>query len=117
MRRIPNVAMVVAGLVVLGIGVPTGAWSGDLDTRQWAETRSALFQERSIQEEADGIVQLDVPLRPDDAAAVPVLIRVKPPQPPGSFVKSLYVVIDKNPEPLAGAFHLTPDTGLAEVQT
>ena len=117
MRRVPVVAVVFAGLLVLGGGLLPGAWAGELDTPQWAETRKALFQERSIQEEADAVVQLDVPLRPDDAAAVPVLIRVKHAQPPGGFVKSLYVVIDRNPEPLAGVFRLTRDSGLAEVQT
>ena len=117
MKRVPIGAVVLGGFVVLWSSLLPGAWAGDLDTPQWADARKALFQERSIQEEADGVVQLDVPLRPDDAAAVPVLIRVKHAQPPGGFVKTLYVVIDRNPEPLAGVFHLTRDNGLAEVQT
>jgi sulfur-oxidizing protein SoxY len=117
MRRVPVVAVILFGLGVLGGGPLPSAWSGELDTPQWSETRKTLFQERPIQEEADAVVQLDVPLRPDDAAAVPVLIRVKQAQSQGRFVKSLYVVIDKNPEPLAGVFHLTRDSGLAEVQT
>ena len=91
--------------------------AGELDTPQWIETRKTLFQDRPIQEAADAVVQLDVPLRPDDAAAVPVLIKVKAAQARERFVKNLYIVIDRNPEPLAGVFHLTPDSGLAEMQT
>src|SRR5262245_24362715 len=118
MKRIAVVSVILsAALLVLGLLVRAPARAGDLDTPQWAETRKALFQDRSIQEEADALVQLDVPLRPDDAAAVPVLVKVKQSQAPERFVKNLYIVIDKNPEPLAGVFHLTPDSGLAEVQT
>jgi sulfur-oxidizing protein SoxY len=117
MRRVYVAKGSLSGLVVLLVGLLPHAWAGELDTPPWAETRMALFQERPIQEEADAVLQLDVPLRPDDAAAVPVLIKVKPAQSPGRFVKTLYVVIDRNPEPVAGVFHLTPDSGLAELQT
>ena len=64
MRRVALAAVVLGGFVVLGVGLLPSAWAGDLDTPQWAETRKALFQERSIQDEADAVVQLDVPLRP-----------------------------------------------------
>jgi sulfur-oxidizing protein SoxY len=117
MRRVPVGAVVLLGIVALCVGLLPQAWAGELDTPQWAETRKTLFQERPIQAEADAVVQLDVPARPDDAAAVPVLIKVKQAQSSGRFVKSFYVVIDKNPEALAGVFHLTPDSGMAEVQT
>jgi len=118
MGRVSVRAVVLGWLIAaLAVGLFAPAWAGDLDTPQWTETRRALFQERSIQEGADAVVQLDVPARPDDAAAVPVLIRIKSPQTTGSFVKNIYVVIDRNPEPLAGVFRLTRDSGLAEVQT
>jgi sulfur-oxidizing protein SoxY len=102
--------LVVSGFLAVG-------WAGELDTPQWLETRNALFKERPIQEGTDGVVQFEVPLRPDDAAAVPVLIKVKAGQPGGVLVKSIYVVIDRNPEPLAGVFQLGPASGLAEIQT
>jgi sulfur-oxidizing protein SoxY len=113
MRRAPLIAIVLSALLAL----PALAWCGELDTPQWAETRKALFADRAIKEDADAIVQLEVPARPDDAAAVPVLVKVKQAQTPGRLVKNVYVVIDRNPEPLAGVFALTPDSGLAEIQT
>ncbi|HEY7650528.1 MAG TPA: quinoprotein dehydrogenase-associated SoxYZ-like carrier [Methylomirabilota bacterium] len=115
MKRVLVLTGVLMVALVLGLGVPA-VWAGELDTEQWAETRKTLFQNRPIREAADDVVQLEVALRPDDAAAVPVLIRVKPAK-SSSPVKNLYVVIDRNPEPLAGVFHLTADSGLAEVQT
>src|SRR4029450_13220572 len=33
------------------------------------------------------------------------------------FVKRIIVVIDKNPEPLAAVFHLSPAAGLAVIET
>ena len=115
MRRI---AFVMCG--VLTCLLAAGPWAftraDDLDTPQWTETRKALFQDRQIQDESTAVVQLEVPARPDDAAAVPVLIKIKSPRDPGQAVKNLYVVIDRNPEPLAGVFHLGPASGGAEIQ-
>jgi sulfur-oxidizing protein SoxY len=114
MRRAVFVVLVLFAMIVITL---PAAWAGEFDTPQWAETRKALFQDRPIQEDADTVVHLEVPLRPDDAAAVPVVIKVKSPQSPDRAVKTLYVVIDRNPEPLAGVFQLGPASGSAEIQS
>jgi sulfur-oxidizing protein SoxY len=111
MTRIRFLAAVLFACLVLA----AAAGAGELDTPQWLETRKALFKDRPIQEDADAIIRFEVPARPDDASAVPVLVRAEPAR--ERVVKSLYVVIDKNPEPLAGIFHLAPDPGVAEIQT
>ncbi len=116
MKRRVFTILVVSGVLVAA-GLSLGAWAGELDTPQWAETRKALFQDRPIQEDAEGVVQLEVAVRPDDAAAVPVLIKVRPPDARERAVKNLYVVIDRNPEPLAGVFHLGGASGGADVQS
>jgi sulfur-oxidizing protein SoxY len=115
MRRTAVATFVVwSSLLAAGLSGSVGA--DDFDTPQWTETRQALFQSRPIQADGSGIVQLEVPLRPDDAAAVPVLIKIKSSKPPEQTVKNLYVVIDRNPEPVAGVFHLGPASGGAEIQ-
>jgi sulfur-oxidizing protein SoxY len=48
---------------------------------------------------------------------VPIAIQVTGAQSPERFVKRIVLVIDKNPEPLASIFHLTPDAGLATLET
>ncbi len=116
MKRSTLSVLVLSG-ILLTPGLLPAASVGELDTPQWAETRKALFQDRAIQEDAEAVIQFEVPLRPDDAAAVPVLIKVRSPRSGEPFVKSLYVVIDRNPEPLAGIFQLGPASGAAEVQT
>src|SRR5438876_9351470 len=116
MRRTALATLILSGFLITA-GLLSPIWAGELDTSQWAETRKALFQDRPIQEDADAIVQLEVPLRPDDAAAVPVLIKIKSPQSRERAVKDLYVVIDRNPETLAGVFHLGQVRGGVEIQS
>ena len=58
-----------------------------------------------------------MPARPESGAAVPVAIKIAGTQSPERFVKRIVVVIDKNPEPLAAVFNLTPDTGQATIET
>jgi len=117
MKRASVVVAVLIGLVAGSPGVLSVLAAGDLDTPQWDTTRKTLFQDRPIKDVGDDVVLLDVPARPDDAAAVPVLVKVRPGRAAGVSVKNVYIVIDRNPEPLAGVFRLTPDSGLAEVQT
>ena len=70
---------------------------------RWQALQQALFPGRSLQD-GNGIVKLDAPLRALDAALVPIgidLTGVKP-------IKSVYVVIDGNPSPLAAHFTFGP---------
>jgi sulfur-oxidizing protein SoxY len=119
MKRIAVKRFVIVAAQILAMTLAATAWSADPDfqTEQWTETRKTLFGDRPIQEDADNVIQLQVPLRPDNGALVPVKITVKAPQSAERFVRRIVVVIDKNPEPLAAIFHLTPDSGLADLST
>ncbi len=111
---------IVWGVVVavFGLLVAATAWAqSELDTEQWKEWRKKLFADRPIQEDPTGVFQFDVPTRPESGANVPIAIKVTGTQSPERFVKRVVVVIDKNPEPLAAVFHLTPDAGLAAIET
>lgn len=79
--------------------------------------RKGLFGDRPIHEGTGGIIQLEVPLRPDNAAAVPVSVKTALPQAADRYVKTLFLVVDNNPDPLAVTFHLTPEGGLADLGT
>src|SRR5215510_14021320 len=111
--------LAVVGLVclaTLGLGASARAQS-EFQTEQWTQVRRTLFGSRPIDESPNGVIQLDVPLRPEDAGAVPVSIKTASPQSAERYVKRIVVVIDKNPEPLAAVFHLTRETGLATLET
>jgi sulfur-oxidizing protein SoxY len=83
----------------------------------WARLRPGLFGERAIADDGDRLVELEAPKRAEDAAVVPVAIRARLAQSPERYLKTLYLIIDKNPAPLAATFRLTPAAGRADIET
>jgi sulfur-oxidizing protein SoxY len=65
---------------------------------RWGDLQQALFNGRPIALDAGGIVRLEVPARPSDAAQVPVEVHITS---NNAAIKGLYLVIDDNPAPLA----------------
>jgi sulfur-oxidizing protein SoxY len=68
-------------------------------SERWAELQRAIFPGRTIGDGA-GVIQLDAPPRALDAALVPFTITL----PGDKQIKSVFLVIDNNPGPLAGHF-------------
>ena len=64
-----------------------------------------------------GTVQIIAPLRAAYGASVPVKVVSKLPQSPGLYVKRLYLVVDKNPSPIAAVLDLTTEVGQADFET
>lgn len=75
---------------------------------RWDDLKQALFGERKV---VDGtnVIALDAPVRALDASTVPLTVSL-----PGSGgdmsgrVKAIWIVVDGNPSPVAGAFHFGP---------
>lgn len=74
----------------------------------WPSLQAEVFGSRPIKE-GDGILILDAPERAEDAAVVPITVRV-PPSVKGQL-KSLWLIIDKNPAPVAAALTFGPAAG------
>jgi sulfur-oxidizing protein SoxY len=81
---------------------------------RWADLRHAIFGDRAV-EDAGDLVAIDAPSRAEDAAIVPVAIRVA--EPLATAVRGLYLVIDNNPSPLAAHFVLGPAAEPSEIAT
>jgi len=79
---------------------------------RWDEIRDMLFEGRTLGD-GSGVVELEAPERALDAALVPVRIHAAPDLP----VKTLWLVIDGNPAPLAAVFHLDPEAVVPDVET
>ncbi len=77
----------------------------------WPGIRKELYAQRTIAEE-DGAVSLEAPVRAEDAAVVPVTMRI--PASVAANTKALTLVIDKNPMPVAATFTFGPAAGLGE---
>ena len=95
-------------------GVSAGAESED-DAR-WAELRQMVFDDREILD-GSGVVELEAPMRAYDAAIVPVTIKALIPQTAERFIKTITLLVDKNPVPVAGVFHMTPQNGIGTIST
>lgn len=82
----------------------------------WADLKSTLFDERTIADGAEWL-SIDAPYRAHDAALVPIRIAALKPQSSDLHIKTITLVVDKNPAPVAAVFHLTPESGLASIAT
>ena len=81
---------------------------------RWSDLRHAIFGDRVV-EDAGDLVTIDAPARAEDAAIVPVAIRVA--ERLGPDIRGLYLVIDDNPSPLAAHFVLGPLADTSEIAT
>ncbi len=98
-------------MLVPVVGVATTAeedmvWTGGL--------RNAYFGVRPITQ-SDDLIVLDAPARAEDAAIVPISITAQIPQTDDRYIKTIYLIIDKNPGPLIGLFRFTPKSGRADL--
>ncbi|HSD59562.1 MAG TPA: quinoprotein dehydrogenase-associated SoxYZ-like carrier [Burkholderiales bacterium] len=104
-------AFLAAGLA------PLGALAAEPAADPWPQLRKVLFAERNISEDAANVIELETPVRAEDAAVVPVAIRAKAPQTSESYIRKIYLVIDRNPSPVGVVFTLTPESGRADIET
>lgn len=77
----------------------------------WPGIRKDLYAARDISE-GDGAIELTAPVRADDAAVVPITMRI--PASVAATAKTLTLVIDKNPMPVAATFTFGPAAGSGE---
>ncbi len=96
-------------------GLPAPAAHSD-SSPEWETLRERLFQSRPV-DATPGTVQVIAPLRAAYGASVPVKIVSKLPQTPGLYVKRLYLLVDKNPSPIAAVIDLTTEVGQADFET
>ena len=111
-----------SGPLLLGLGcalsVPA-AQAADVvpDTDIWLKVRESFFGARPIRADADDVIRLEAPNRAQDAATVPIAIRTQLPQAGERYIRTVYLIVDRNPSPIAAIFRLTPDSGRAEIET
>jgi len=109
-----------AALAGLAVTLHAGARANDVpdpETAIWQKLKRSLFENRPVASDARGIVELVTPIRAEDAAVVPVAIRTQLTQRPERYVRRIYLIVDKNPSPLAAMFELTPESGRADLET
>jgi len=95
-------------------GLPSA--THDASSPEWERISGKLFPGKTLIP-GQSTVQIIVPLRAAYGASVPVKIVSKLPQRPELFVRRMYVVVDKNPSPVAAVLDLTTEVGQADFET
>jgi sulfur-oxidizing protein SoxY len=83
----------------------------------WQKVRASLFQARPIAAATDDVISLEVPVRAEDSAIVPIAIKTRFPQTAARYVDKVYLIIDNNPSPISAVFQFTPLSGQADIET
>lgn len=82
----------------------------------WDNIKEQLFSGKEIAK-GDGVIALEAPPRVTDAAFIPITISSLKPQTPDDYIKTIYLIIDENPSPVAAVFHLEPENTVANIST
>jgi sulfur-oxidizing protein SoxY len=103
-----------AMLAGLGAGVFVRAGRALADDDAWPALAGQIFADRPI---GDGgaVLAIDAPYRAEDAAVVPISLRMLGPS--GERVRGVALVIDQNPSPLAAKFVLGENSGIRTIST
>ncbi|MGA2636712.1 quinoprotein dehydrogenase-associated SoxYZ-like carrier [Methylocella sp.] len=81
---------------------------------RWQDLAHAVFGDRATQP-GDAVIQLDAPIRAEDAALVPMTITLAG-APDGKPVTGMYLIIDDNPSPVAAHFTFGPAADPREIK-
>jgi len=113
-KRLDRAAFLVLAMVGLLVLSALPAFAEEDDP--WPDIRAYLFEDREILDGAD-VIRLDAPVRAEDAAVVPIKVTAEILQTDERYIERIHLLIDKNPAPIAGVFHLTPESGVATIAT
>ena len=98
-------------VAVAGIAAPALAEEGS-----WPAIRDSLFADRELKDGA-GLIELEAPKRAQDAGTVPVTVKALQPQGQARWIRTVHLIVDENPAPVAAVFHFFPQSGDATVAT
>jgi sulfur-oxidizing protein SoxY len=102
MRSFIRTALAATLALGLGLSLHASAYAAEpTDETAWTGIKDAMFGTRQILD-ASGKIALQAPVRAEDAATVPISVRL-----PAEFakdVKALMLVIDQNPSPVVATF-------------
>jgi sulfur-oxidizing protein SoxY len=105
----------VVAAFAMALAIASGGWlradAADADEDIWPALQKDLFGDRTVVEDPSTVV-LEAPYRAEDAALVPLLVRI--PASAAASVTKLSLVIDKNPAPLVADFTFGPAAGKGE---
>lgn len=113
--RLPVLGLTVLWALVIALPGITVSHANE-DEMTWADLRENLYEGRELKD-GSHLLSLTAPYRALDAAIVPVEIQTLQPDDKGVRFKSLTLVIDENPAPVAAVFKLVPEAKVNYLST
>lgn len=104
----------IASLLTIALGTPAAPAAEAYDP--WPGLVQDIFSNRPMNDGSD-VIGIEMPMRAEDAAIVPVSLRTKLQPGDGRRVVAITLVIDENPAPMAAKFTLGPDANVTEIST
>jgi sulfur-oxidizing protein SoxY len=110
-------AVILVALTSITAPCSVAAADPSPETEIWGKIRTSLFGDRPVTVDNGNVIVLETPYRAEDAATVPIAIRTRVAQSRERFVHKLYLIIDKNPSPIAAVFTFAEMSGRADIET
>jgi len=113
----------LAPVVLVALGTGPAAFARDepnadpAKSEIWNKIHASVFHGARFEANADQVIALETPVRAEDAAVVPVAIRARFAQSSEQRIDKVWLIVDRNPSPLAAEFDFTPDSGRADIET
>src|ERR1700759_2334128 len=82
----------------------------------WPGLVQDIFKNRPMNDGGD-VIAIEMPYRAEDAAIVPVTLRSKLASDDNRRLRSITLVIDQNPAPMAAKFEIGADARVSEIST
>src|SRR3954453_21307016 len=108
-RRLPLIAL----LLGIAFAVPAQAEEA---YDPWPGLVQDIFSSRPMND-GGNVIGIEMPYRAEDAAIVPVTLRSKLSPGDARRIRSITLVIDRNPAPMAAKFELGADANVTEIST
>ncbi|HQS32517.1 quinoprotein dehydrogenase-associated SoxYZ-like carrier [Polaromonas sp.] len=114
LRRLAALALAPGAAHAAPGGLPSA--THEATSPEWERLHQRMFPGRPLIQ-GQGTVQVIAPLRAAYGASVPVKVVSRLAQRPELYVRKLYLIVDKNPSPVAAMLDLTTAVGQADFET
>ena len=117
-----SLSAVIAALAIVVFAPVSGVMANEkaepdpAKSQYWPAIKTMMFGDREIADGRD-VVRVYLSTRADDASTVPVAVKAQLDQSDQQYIKQIYLIVERNPSPVAGVFQFTPGSGRAQVET
>jgi sulfur-oxidizing protein SoxY len=106
----------ILGLLGLALSAHASPLAAAEPDDPWPGLVQDIFDSRPMND-GSNVIGIEMPARAEDAAIVPVTLKSKLSPDDDRRVRTITLVIDQNPAPMAAKFELAPDARVSEIST